>query len=124
MRRRRRTRGDYKGVSGGPARPETLQIGKALAELVVGAAGDGDHLEAGLAAAVEADGGFRHAEGFGEQPDQGGVGLAFDRPGADANLEDRTVVGVDVPAVDAIGGGAGGEADGETGGFVQAARAL
>ena len=124
MRRRRRTRGDYKSLGGGPARPETLQTGKAVAELVVGEAADGDHLEAGLAAAVEGERGFRDAEGFGQQFEQGGVGLALDRAGADADLEYGAAVGVQVPAVDAVGRGAGGEADGEVGGFAQAARAL
>src|SRR5690606_38787627 len=82
---------------------------------VVGQAVDGQHLGARLAAAVEGDGGFRQAEGFRDQPDQGRVGLALDRSGSDADLEDRAAFGVDVPAVDAVGGSGGGEADGETG---------
>ena len=71
-----------------------------------------DHLGPRLPAALEDDSGFRHAQRLRQQSDQGLIGLALDESGADAHLQDRSPFSVDVPAVDAVGGGTGGEADG------------
>ena len=92
---------DYKRVQRDPSKPETLQIGKAAFRFVFGQTLDQQNLGPGLAAALDRDSRFRHAEGFGQEFDQRLIGLPLDRSGAHADLEDRPPLGVHIPAVDA-----------------------